>query len=457
MSKKQAWSAVEKKEFRGALLAIVIPVALQNLLSAVVSASDALMLGVLDQESLSSISLATQINFVMSLFIGAVTIGTTVLAAQYWGKEDVDTVEKVLGIGIKFVFPVTFIFFLLAFFAPGFLMGIYTNDPILIELGIPYLRIVSFSYLCMGVSHVYLTIMKNSGRTFLSTVYGSSAVVINFILNWLLIYGIAFFPKMEIRGAAIATLIARIVELMLCLFENMKKDVVKIKIKSIFTTYERLQKDFVTYTTPVLCNLIAWGCGFSMFSVIMGHLGSDAVAANSITNIVKNIMICGASGVSAGAGIIVGNELGRSDFEKARKYGDRLCHIAISIGAIVGIMIVIASPVIVSMATTLTDTAREYLRYMLLVCGYYMIGSAANKTTISGIFCAGGDTKFGFICDTITMWAFCVPLGALAAFVFKWPVLVVFFILNLDEMVKLPAVYMRYKKYKWLRNITNEE
>lgn len=455
MSETKAWSIAEKKEFRGALLAIVIPVALQNLLSAVVSASDALMLGVLDQQSLSSISLATQIAFVMSLFIGSICIGSTVLAAQYWGKEDKDSVEKVLGIGIKFVFPLTFIFFLMALFIPQVLMRIYTNDVELIELGIPYLKIVSFSYLCTGISSVYLTIMKNSGRTFRSTIYGSVAVVVNFFLNWLFIYGIGPFPRMEIRGAALATVIARIIELSLCLIECMRKDVVKIRLKDIFMSHKDLQKDFITYTSPVLANMIAWGCGFSMFSVILGHLGTDAVAANSISNIVKNIMVCGISGVSTGASILVGNELGRGDFDKARRYGDRLCHIAIALGTIVGLMIVAASPVIVNLATTLSETSRMYLKYMLWVCGYYMIGSAVNKTTIAGIFCAGGDTKFGFICDTITMWAFCVPLGALAAFVLKLPVLAVFFILNLDEMVKLPAVYIRYKKYKWLKNITN--
>ena len=446
----------EKKEFYRKLFALVLPLALQNLMTALVSASDALMLGLLDQSSLSSVSLATQVQFVLNLFYVALTIGATVLAAQYWGKGDKEAVERVLAIALKGSMAVSLVFFLAAFFCPQFLMQIFTDTPELIRLGLPYLRIVSWSYLFMGVSQIYLCIMKNSGRTMRSTAYGSSAVVLNLLLNTLLIFGLLGFPKMEIAGAALATTVSRAVELGLVLLENRKKDQVRIRMKYLREGSPVLRKDFVRYTSPVMANELVWGCGFTMFSVIMGHLGSDAVAANSIANIVKNIIACMCLGIGTGSGILVGNELGRGALDRAREYGGRLCRIAVAAGAVSGAVLLVCSPLVQLLAVSLSEQAHEYLRVMLMICAYYMVGKAVNSTVVAGIFCAGGDTKFGLLCDAVTMWVIIVPVGMLAAFVWKLPVLTVYFLLNLDEFVKLPAVYRHYKKYLWVRNLTKE-
>lgn len=446
----------EKKEFYRKLFALVLPLALQNLMTALVSASDALMLGLLDQSSLSSVSLATQVQFVLNLFYAALTIGATVLAAQYWGKGDKEAVERVLAIALKGSMAVSLVFFLAAFFCPQFLMQIFTDDPELIRLGLPYLRIVSWSYLFMGVSQIYLCIMKNSGRTMRSTAYGSSAVVLNLLLNTLLIFGLLGFPKMEIAGAALATTVSRAVELGLVLLENRKKDQVRIRMKYLREGSPVLRKDFVRYTSPVMANELVWGCGFTMYSVIMGHLGSDAVAANSIANIVKNIIACMCLGIGTGSGILVGNELGRGALDRAREYGGRLCRIAVAAGAVSGAVLLVCSPLVQLLAVSLSEQAHEYLRVMLMICAYYMVGKAVNSTVVAGIFCAGGDTKFGLLCDAVTMWVIIVPVGMLAAFVWKLPVLTVYFLLNLDEFVKLPAVYRHYKKYLWVRNLTKE-
>lgn len=349
---------------------------------------------------------------------------------------------------------ISFLFFLAAAFAPELLMKAFTNEPVLIAPGASYLRIVSGSYLCMGVSQAYLCIMKNSGRTLRSTVYGSTAVVLNLILNALLIFGLFGFPEMGIRGAALATLIARMVELVLVLLENRKKDVVRIRWKYLRSPDPRLQKDYCYYTAPVLANELAWGCGFTMFSVIMGHLGSDAVAANSIANIVKNIITCFCLGIGAGGGIIVGNELGEGNLEQAKVYGKKLCRAAVASGILSGIVLLACRPLVFLSASNLSGQAQGYLEVMLLVCSYYLIGKSVNCTVIAGIFCAGGDTRFGLFCDTVTMWAIIIPVGLAAAFWLKLPVLWVYFCLNLDEIIKLPAVYRHYKKYQWVKNLT---
>lgn len=448
---------INKDNFYSQLWKIVFPVALQNLLSSVVSASDALMLGALDQQSLSAISLATQIQFVLGLFHATLVIGTTILAAQYWGKGDKEKVEDILAIVLRLSLIISVAFFAASFFFPHMLMRFFTNEQELILLGIPYLKIVSVSYLLSGVSQVYLCIMKNTGRVMRGTLYASSAVVLNLILNALLIFGWAGLPKLEIEGAAIATVIARTVEFVFIMFENAQKGVVKIRIRKLFNVDRKLQQDYIKYTLPVFFNEMAWGLGFTMFSVIIGHLGSDAVAANSIANIVKNIIACASVGIGSGSAILVGNALGCGDLELARRNGDRLCHVSVLTGIVSGIIIVICSPLILQFAGNLTPQAREYLKIMLWTCSYYMIGKSVNGTVIIGIFCAGADSRFGCICDIITMWVVCVPVGALAAFVFKWPVMVVYILLNMDEIVKLPAVYRHYKKYKWLKNLTNDE
>lgn len=378
----------EKRIFYRKLWGLVLPITIQNLMTALVSASDAFMLGFVSQTSLSAVSLATQVQFVHNLFMLALTIGATTLAAQYWGKGDTDSVEEILAIVLKISMAVSFVFFAAAMFLPGNLMRIFTDDPQLIRAGIPYLRIVSSSYLFLGFSQIYLCIMKNSGRTAKSTVYGSVAVVVNIVFNAVFIFGLAGFP---------------------------------------------------------------------MFSVIMGHLGSDAVAANSVANILKNIIACVCNGIGSGSGIVVGNELGKGKLKQAREYGNRLFRLAVFTGAVSGLILLAVSPVLNIFTGSLSVQAHSYLKNMMYICTYYMVGKSVNATVIAGIFCAGGDTKFGLKCDAVTMWVVLIPAGMLAAFVFKLPVMAVYFIISMDEVIKVPAVYAHYKKYRWVRNLTENE
>lgn len=444
----------EKRIFYRKLWGLVFPIAIQNLMTALVSASDAFMLGFVSQTSLSAVSLATQIQFVHNLFMLALTIGATTLAAQYWGKGDTDSVEEILAIVLKISMAVSVVFFIAAMFFSGFLMRIFTNDIRLIQAGIPYLRIVSVSYLFMGFSQIYLCIMKNSGRTAKSTIYGSVAVVINIGFNVIFIFGLAGFPAMGIAGAALATTVSRALELLLTIYENMHRSLVCVRLKYIRNSSKKLKKDFWHYTTPVLGNELVWGCGFTMFSVIMGHLGSDAVAANSVANILKNIIACVCNGIGIGAGIIVGNELGKGEMERATEYGNRLFKLAVFAGAVSGLILLAVSPVLRIFTGSLSTQAHSYLKNMMYICTYYMIGKSVNATVIAGVFCAGGDTKFGLKCDAVTMWVILIPIGMITAFVLKLPIMVVYFIISMDEIIKLPAVYRHYKKYNWVRNLT---
>ena len=445
----------EKKsyDFTKKLLTLVFPIAFQQFMLALVSASDALMLGMLTQDSLSAVSLASQVTFVENLFLMAMTIGLSMFAAQYWGKGDKGAVERIFAYVMKVTAVVSFLFFLAGMCIPRALMRIFTNELPLIEGGRVYLRTVSPAFLLTGISQIYLCILKNTGKAAKSSVISSVSVVVNIILNAILIFGWFGLPQMGIVGAALATVIARAIEMAWCIFETVKKDGAKLRVCHIVHNDKLLRHEFWKYSSPVLGNEIVWGVGFTMYSVIMGHLGSDAVAANSIANIVKNLVACFCLGLGSGGGIMVGNELGAGRLDKAKEYGDRLCRLSILCGVASGIVLLALSPLILAV-TDLSITANTYLKWMLVMCSYYMVGKSVNGTTIAGIFCAGGDSKFGFLCDTVTMWCITVPLGLLTAFKLKLPVLAVYFIVNLDEIVKLPAVYRHYKKYKWVKDLT---
>lgn len=436
------------------LFTIVAPIAFQYLMMSLVSASDAFMLGFLDSDSLSASSLAGQIAFVYSLFFGAFVAGCNVIAAQYWGKKDIHTVEEVLAITMRYSLLIGALFTLAALLIPQQIMRIFTSDGNLIRLGAVYLRYVALSYVLAGFSQAYFGIMKICDRAGLSSLIGSLAVILNILLNACLIFGLGFFPKMGIAGAAIATVAARAFECIFILVVMLNGKCPKLRIKAMFHTKDPLlNKDYIRYTMPLLLNQLGWGGGVTMYSVIMGHLGSDAVAANSMASIVRSMIASLCWGIASGVGIIIGGMLGRNEIDEAKKAGGKFVRLSIWIGVGSGVVVLAVTPLLMSFVT-LNEQARYYLKFMMFMAAYYIIGNSLNSTIISGIFPAGGDTRFGMICDIVTLWCVVVPMGMTAAFLLKLPVLVVAFILTLDEFVKIPAVYKHYMKYKWLKNIT---
>lgn len=446
-------SKTKDNELAQQMLHLVVPIAIQQFMLALVSATDALMLGFVDQTSLSAVSLAGQVQFVLNLFVAGIAAGCGIMIAQYWGKRDTASIEKVMPVALYTNLLSGGIFTVLALMIPGGLMHIFTNDPLLIANGASYLRAVALSYVFCGISQIYLILLKNTGHATLSSKISSSAVIINIILNAILIFGLFGAPRLGIVGAAYATVTARLVELVWAYFAVRHAHHVAIHWSGILHTSKILTKDFWYYTTPALGAALVWGIAFVLYSVILGHMGSDAVAANSIASIVKSMVQCIIRGVSAGAGILVGNLLGANELEKAKNYGGRITRISILIGVVTGTILIILSP-FVSHVAPMSDTARGYLQFMMVVLGFNLMGQSVNTTVLDGIFCAGGDAKFDMIGNLGAMWCFSVPLGFITAFVFHAPVWLVYIIISLDEIVKLPAVYKHYKKYVWVRNIT---
>ncbi len=438
------------------VMALIIPIALQNLINVGVTAADVIMLGRVGEKVLSGASLAGQVQFIMTLLFAGITSGANVLTAQYWGKKDTTSIEKVLGIGLLIGTVTAAIFSGLALLIPGGLMKIYSSDPEVIAQGIKYLQIVGISYIFMAVTQVYLNIMRSIERVMISTGIYSISLLINVGLNWLLIFGNLGAPKMGIRGAALATLTARISEmLMAMLYAHFRNHVVKIRFSYILHPDAALMKDYLTYSLPVVLNEVMWGIGSSANTAIIGHLGSPAVAANSVAQMAKQLAQVVTLGVANATAIYLGKTIGEHKIELARSYSKRFIWLSIGLGVLGAAIILCAIPLARS-GLALSDEAKNYLGFMFFVMAYFTIAQSYNGTMIIGVFRSGGDTRFGLFMDVSTMWGFSIILGALAAFVFHAPVKVVYAILMCDELIKVPMGTLRYKQYKWLRDVTRQ-
>ena len=440
-----------KRSLRKEIVRLALPIALQQFMTALVGACDAIMLGKLSQDAMSAVSLATQVTFVFNLFMFAFMAGENMFVAQYYGKGDYTGISQVFSLVTKICGCIAVVFLAGTLFFPEQLMRILTNEETLIVLGSEYLRVIGISYVFSGIAQTFLAIMKNCGAVNMSTLINGVMVILNIALNAVFIFGLSGFPKMGIKGAALATVLATVVQFLWSVgYVLCRIRAVKFSLKSC---EKKLFGRFWQKAVPLLINNLAWGIGFSMYSVIMGHLGTDAVAANGIANISKNLVVCFCLGLGNAGSIIVGNRLGADRLQEAKEVGETLTKTAIIAGIVSGLVLIALSPFITKMVD-LTPTARGYLQKMLLICSYYIAGKSVNCMTIGGIFAAGGDSKFGMLCDSVTLWCIIVPLGCICAFILKLPVMVVYFVLNLDEIIKLPVVYKHYKKYKWIKNLT---
>ena len=440
-----------KRSLRKEIVRLALPIALQQFMTALVGACDAIMLGKLSQDAMSAVSLATQVTFVFNLFMFAFMAGENMFVAQYYGKGDYKGISQVFSLVTKICGCIAVVFLAGTLFFPEQLMRILTNEETLIVLGSEYLRVIGISYVFSGIAQIFLAIMKNCGAVNMSTLINGVMVILNIALNAVFIFGLSGFPKMGIKGAALATVLATVVQFLWSVgYVLCRIRAVKFSLRSC---EKKLFGRFWQKTVPLLINNLAWGIGFSMYSVIMGHLGADAVAANGIANISKNLVVCFCLGLGNAGSIIVGNRLGADRLQEAKEVGETLTKTAIIAGIVSGLVLIALSPFITKMVD-LTPTARGYLQKMLLISSYYIAGKSVNCMTIGGIFAAGGDSKFGMLCDSVTLWCIIVPLGCICAFILKLPVMVVYFVLNLDEIIKLPVVYKHYKKYKWIKNLT---
>ena len=446
----------ERRAIYGRIARLTIPIVLQNLLSAAVNSADVVMLNFVGQNHIAAVSLATQYAAVLSCVFYGLGTGSTILCAQYFGKGDMKAINVVEGIALRFSVIVSALFALAALTIPGAMMRLFTPDPELIAIGSTYLRYIAAAYLCWGVSEVYLSVLRSIGRVAISTVLQTFTFSLNILLNAVFIFGLFGAPKLGAAGVALATSISRVTQLALVLLVSAKSRDVKLRLSYMFIRNRLLFRDFMAMSLPALLNDVSWGLAFSMYSVIIGQfLGTDMVAANSFASLIRNFGTVLSFGVASAGGILVGQIIGDNRLEEAERTARAVMRLTVIFGAIGGLIVLAAMPFALRFAD-LTDTGRGYLRVMLLINSYYVMGQAVNTTLIAGLFRAGGDSRFGFICDTIDMWVYAVPLGFFSAAVLKLPPLWVYFLLCTDEFVKWPWVIGHYRSRKWLKNITRD-
>lgn len=441
------------KDFLRRLFNLTLPIAFQALMLALVAACDAVMLGRIEQNSMAAVSLATQVQFIQNMMLCAVTGSISILGAQYWGKGDKKTLHKIFGMSIRIAFVISLLFCIACVCFPRQIMMIFASNESLISIGASYLRIAGFSYLLTGFSQCYLGIMRVTEHADRCAIISSGAVIINIILNGILIFGLFGLPVLGARGAAIATLISRIIELIWAIGSSFQKDFIHPSIKDLFVRDILLFKDYVRCGLPLAGAAMFWGVGFTSYTAIMGHLGAESAAANSVAAVVRDLMCCVCDGVSAAGGIIIGNELGAGNLERGKLYGQRVSKMSVYIGFFSTAIILLVTPAVVNFII-LTPEAKQYLIGMMVIMSFYMIGRCINTVVINGVFGAGGDTLFDIYSLAVCMWCIAVPLALLGAFVFHWPILAVYACTCVDEVGKLPWVFYHYKKYKWVKDLT---
>lgn len=441
------------KTFNKKLFALTLPISLQNLMLALVAAADAVMLGKLNQDAMAAVSLATQIQFVQNMFLAAICAGIGGLGAQYWGKKDVAVIEKIFGLSIRENLLLSLAFFIGCRYFPESLMRLFASDPILIDIGVEYLKIASWSYLITGISQCYLAIMRVSEHATYSAWISSTTVIINIILNAVFIFGLFGIPAMGVKGAALATVSARIFELVWCVGTTYSRNFIKLKIRTIFTFEKLLIWDFWKYTAPILGAFMLWGVGFTAYTALMGQLGRDPAAANAIAAVVRDLMCCLCNGIAVGSGIMVGNELGAGNLIRGKRYGQKAMVLSFLIGIFSTIIVLCTIPFVLHFIK-MTPAAREYMIGMFVIMSFYMIGRCVSTVTINGIFAAGGDTMFDAVSLVVCMYGIALPCAFLGTYYFHWPVLVIYACTCLDEVGKIPWVIFHFYKYRWVRNIT---
>lgn len=447
---------VKKDDFYRQMFKLAIPIIIQNLLSAAVNSSDVIMLNYVGQSAISAVSLAANYSNILFMVYYGLGTGASLLCAQYFGKKNMQAIHAVEGIALRFSLAISVLVALAAFTMPQRMLLLFTSDQELIAIGSSYIRIMGITYLCWGVTEIYLAILRSIGRVTISMTLNMLAFGLNILLNAVFILGLFGAPKLGVTGVAIATASSRLIQLVACVIVSLLSKDVKLNPAYMFIRSKTLLNDFIHLSLPALGNDLSWSVAFSMYSVILGHLGTEAVAANSLVTVVRNVGSVFCFAIASAGTILLGRVMGQEELEKSKSYASRMLKMTVVAGAVGGVIVLAVTPFVLRFAF-LNDTAMHYLKYMLLINSYYIMGSAVNTALIAGVFRAGGDTKFGLICDTIDMWVYAVPLGFFAAFVLKLPVLWVYFLLCTDEFVKWPWVIRHYRKGEWAKNITRED
>ncbi len=438
---------------------ITFPIAIQNLISFGVSVMDTIMVGKLGDIPLAACAQATQPGFVYQLLIFGLSGGGAVLCSQYWGKNDLEAVRKIVGIVIRIAVVVALLLSAAAFIFTEEIMRLYldvsSEDGMLIlPEAVKYLKIISFSYFFFGVSMAMMTVLRSIEIVRISMLFSLISFAFNVFFNWVFIFGNLGAPKMGIRGAAMATLIARVTEfLCICVYVFFKDDRLRFRLKYIFIRDALLFKDFVKYSVPVLFNELAWGLGMTVQAAIIGRISKDFLAANAIVSQLQQLSMIVSFGVANAAMVVIGKKIGEGDKEGAKKAASIIMIWSAIFGIISMVLIFLARTPFVSLFNV-SDQTKLMAKNLLIITSIVILFVNVSCIGIVGVLRGAGDTRFSLYLELFTLWLLAVPLGVLSGLVFKAPVYLVYICLRIDEPVKATIAYFRTKRDKTYKTLT---
>lgn len=449
---------LDRKQFLLYALKLAFPIMIQNLISTLVNSADTIMLGYVSQTAMAASSLANQYTFVLFCFYYGLGIGTSVLCAQYFGKGDKQTVERIIGLAARVAILISLLFFVFSFFAPEAIMKIFSDSPQTIKEGAAYLKVLSFSFVFMGFSQVFVSALRSVGKIVFPSALYVVSLLVNVMMNAAFIFGLFGLPRLGVVGVALGTVSARAVEVILCFVYSAAGKDIKFRLKNLFRRSGVLFKDFLKISAPSVVNDLMWGMAATTCTAILGHIGDDMVAANAVAVMVVNMGAIVCRGFSNATTIIVSQTLGENRMEDTKVYAKRILWLTVIVSLLGCCVILAIRPFMVQFyRDKLTETAIYYLGIIMIMTTWRLVGEGINTCLICGCFRGGGDAKFGMVVDTVFMWGVSVPLMAIAAYVLKLPPVWVYFVMTLDEFEKMPVVFAHYFKFKWMKNITRDQ
>lgn len=452
---------VKEKSFYKDVLAMTIPIAMQNLISVLVSLVDTVMLGRADDMGilLSASSLANQPFFLLNVITFGISGAATVLLAQYWGKGDMSAIRKVLSMIMKIAFLVSLVAGLIVLIFPKGVLSLYSNSEPIIESGAKYLKIIGYAYFFYGISNTMICAIRSVEIVKVSVVVNIVSLIVNMVLNWILIFGKLGMPAMGIEGAAIATLTARIIEFIIVVsYVFVIDEKIGFRLKHIFLFNKELFADLIKYGAPVAIVELLWSLGMTVQAAVLGHIdyaNGDPVAANAIMGVVQNISSVVMMGVSNVATVFVGKAIGENDLKTAVLRAKTFNYIFILVGIFAGLMILAIKDIAISFYTVPEET-KILANQLMVVMAFQMVFISISSGTLIGTLRGAGDTRFCLLIDVLSIWAFSIPLAFVSAFWFKWPVPVVLVCMKSDEIIKAAGCLIRTRGTKWLNSVTRD-
>lgn len=442
------------RALRNTLLGIAIPIALQNLITYMTGMMDTLMLGQLGEVELSAASLANQFGTIYMVLTFGVASGANVLLSQYWGKGDAVSIRSILSVAYRVTLVLSFLFTAAGALFPSFIMSCFTPDPEVIAAGTRYLAIVCFSYTMNGLTNVMLMTLRAVGTVGISILVYVTSFFVNTSLNYLLIFGKLGLPALGMEGAAIATVIARGVELLIAavyVFRAEKK--IRYTLRD-FVRYDRsFRRDFFVNVTPVMLNELAWSLGNSMVLVVMGRMGRDFVTANSITNITTQIASVFIVGLSNATSVVVGNSIGAGETRRTKELARAIMVVGAGFGALVaGAILLLRGPVIGMYQ--IPEATKALTARVMASAALITLFQALSFIGLMGILRGGGDNRFVLFCEAFFLWGIAIPAGFAAGLWLGLPPPVVYLILRSDEIIKILVALPRIWSGRWVRDVT---